>query len=62
MTVDFKWLLYGDDDTLFFMDAVANVVKNLDHNVPYFLTGKGGPKPSLTPNLPAKGSRWLLIL
>ena len=60
--MDFKWLLYGDDDTLFFMDAVANVVKNLDPNVPYFLTGKVGPEPSLTPDLPDVGSRWLLIL
>lgn len=33
-------MLYGDDDTFFFMDAVANIVKDLDPDMPYFLTGE----------------------
>ncbi len=36
----FKWLMYGDDDTFFFLDAVLEVVKGLDPNMPYFLTGQ----------------------
>ena len=35
----FKWLLYGDDDTFFFIDAVLKTVENLDPEIPYFLTG-----------------------
>ncbi|KAK9807637.1 hypothetical protein WJX72_005062 [[Myrmecia] bisecta] len=34
----YKWLLYGDDDTIFFLDAVLKLVKGLDPNTPYFLT------------------------
>ncbi|KAK9807886.1 hypothetical protein WJX72_012243 [[Myrmecia] bisecta] len=34
----YKWLLYGDDDTIWFMDAVMNMVEDLDPHVPYFLT------------------------
>ncbi len=35
----FKWLFYGDDDTVFFLEGAMNVVKYLDPNMPYFLTG-----------------------
>ena len=37
----FSWLLYGDDDTVFFIDAALEVVKagSLDPHQPYFLTG-----------------------
>ena len=35
----FKWLFYTDDDTMFFLDAAINIVKDLDPNMPYFLTG-----------------------
>ena len=35
----FKWLFYTDDDTMFFLDAAINVVKDLDPDMPYFLTG-----------------------
>ena len=37
---DFKWLFYGDDDTLFFLSAAKHLVQGLDPNVPYILTGK----------------------
>lgn len=36
----FKWLFYSDDDTVFFLDAAKNVVKGLDPDMPYFLTGQ----------------------
>ena len=36
----YKWLLYGDDDTMFFIDGVLALVQNLDADVPYFITGQ----------------------
>ena len=35
----YKWLLYGDDDTMFMTHAVLNTLQDLDPNMPYFLTG-----------------------
>lgn len=40
----FKWLLYGDDDTFFFTDAVLKAVDGLDPHMPYFLTGGALPR------------------
>jgi len=34
----YKWILYGDDDTLWFVDNVLDLVKDFDHNLPYFIT------------------------
>ena len=31
--------LTGDDDTIFFVDAAMDLVKDLDPEMPYFLTG-----------------------
>lgn len=36
----FKWLLYGDDDTLFFLDGLFSMTVLLDHNMPYFISGE----------------------
>ena len=35
----FKWVLYGDDDTMFFIDGVLDLVQTLDADLPYFITG-----------------------
>lgn len=35
----FQWMLYGDDDTVFFLEGVEDVVKDLDPNMPYVITG-----------------------
>ncbi len=35
----FKWLLYGDDDTMWFQAGVAALVAPLDPQQPWFLTG-----------------------
>lgn len=35
---NYKWLLYGDDDTLFFMPGVRRLVSQFDHNVPLALS------------------------
>ena len=37
-SVEFDWLLAGDDDTLFLMDNVVDLVRDLDPNEPYYLT------------------------
>lgn len=34
----YKWLLYGDDDTVFFLENVLDMLEGLDHNMPYLLS------------------------
>lgn len=34
----FKWVLYGDDDTVFFIDSALDALQNLDYNMPYLLS------------------------
>ena len=61
----FKWILYGDDDTLFAIDNVLAMVNRFDHNQPYFLADNiWFPEWDGTPALPFSGfrvqgwSRW----
>lgn len=35
---NFKWMLFGDDDTVFLIDNVLNLLAHLDPTVPYFMT------------------------
>ena len=35
----FKWMLLGEDSTVFFMDAILSYAEGLDHNMPYIVTG-----------------------
>lgn len=35
---DYEWLLYGDDDTMWMMDAVPQLVKDLDPDEPHLVT------------------------
>ena len=37
-SIDFDWLLAGDDDTIFLMDNVVDLVRDLDPDEPYFMT------------------------
>ena len=37
-TNNFKYVLYGDDDTVFFPENVLDLVNGLDHEMPYFMT------------------------
>ena len=48
----FSWILYGDDDTFFNVDAALRLVNALDHTRPYLLTDNvwfpaadGAPQP-----------------
>ena len=34
----FKWILYGDDDTVFFVDGALDMLQDLDYNMPYLLS------------------------
>ncbi len=40
--VDYKWLLYGDDDTMWFLSAVADLLRDYDSDLPYFISGMTG--------------------
>ncbi|MEW5298829.1 MAG: hypothetical protein WDW36_001908 [Sanguina aurantia] len=35
---DWRWMLMGDDDTLFFMHGVRKLVEHYDHNLPYLIS------------------------
>ena len=49
----YKWLVFGDDDTVFFTDAIRNLVQDFDHDMPYAISGKSPYVTSLT--APLKG-------
>lgn len=34
----YKWLLYGDDDTVWFMESVIKLLEDFDSDLPYFIT------------------------
>ena len=36
----YKWLLYGDDDTVWFMESVMRLLQDFDPDLPYFITGQ----------------------
>lgn len=35
----YKWMLYGDDDTQFFLDGALRLAKDFDPDLPWFITG-----------------------
>lgn len=36
----YKWMLYGDDDTLWFVNGVLELARKLNPTMPYIITGK----------------------
>ena len=34
----YKWMLFGDDDTTFFVDNALRLLETLDHTIPYILS------------------------
>lgn len=34
----YKWILFGDDDTAFYIDNALRMLSTLDHNMPYVLS------------------------
>lgn len=48
----YKWLLYMDDDTIFFPDAVQRLLEDFDPDLPYFITDHlWWPDPKQPPRL-----------
>ena len=35
---NYKWILYGDDDTVFFVENVLQTLQGLDYRQPYFIS------------------------
>ena len=35
---NFKWMLFGDDDTVFLIDNVLQLLQHLDPSIPYYMT------------------------
>lgn len=44
---NYSWMLYGDDDTLFFIDSVSELLQDFDPSLPYIITGMGLPQRTL---------------
>ena len=44
---NYSWMLYGDDDTLFFIDSVSELLQDFDPSLPYMITGMGLPQKAL---------------
>lgn len=44
----YKWMLYGDDDTQFFLDGALRLAKDFDPDLPWFITGDAAliPEPA----------------
>ena len=36
---DYKWMLYGHDDTFFFVDGALDLLQDFDPSLPYIITG-----------------------
>ena len=34
----YKWMLFGDDDTVFYVDNILRMLVTLDHTMPYILS------------------------
>lgn len=43
----YKWILYGDDDTIWFLNGVVQLLQNLDPSMPYIVTGDCQQSPAL---------------
>ena len=39
----YKWMLYGDDDTHFFLDGALRLAQDFDPDLPWFITGSMCP-------------------
>ena len=51
-------MLYGDDDTLFFIDSVTELLQDFDPSLPYIITGMGLNRETLaSPTVWQPGSR-----
>jgi hypothetical protein len=54
----FDWLLYGDDDTIFFAHGTIQLLAEFDAGLPYLITGT--VQPCRPPSLAVRGWRMSL--
>lgn len=56
----YKWMLYGDDDTQFFLDGALRLAKDFDPDLPWFITGNAA---LASPNcMPHRGNSTVIVL
>jgi hypothetical protein len=36
---EYEWMLYGHDDTFFFVDGALDLLQDFDSSLPYIITG-----------------------
>ncbi|KAK9841228.1 hypothetical protein WJX74_002253 [Apatococcus lobatus] len=49
---EYRWILYGEEDTVFFVDALQQLLKGYDWHLPYSLTDRGFSRPTALRCLP----------
>ncbi len=62
----YKWMLWGDDDTIWFPHGASALLRNWDHTLPHLISGRACLRPSLPPapaacdtsHVAAGGIRW----
>ncbi len=53
-------MLYGDDDTQFFLDGALRLAKDFDPDLPWFITGNAA---LASPNcMPHRGNSTVIVL
>lgn len=40
----YEWMLYGHDDTLFFVEGILDLLQDFDPALPYIITGVNTPQ------------------
>ncbi len=40
----YEWMLYGHDDTLFFVEGILDLLQDFDPALPYIITGVNTPR------------------
>ena len=51
---DFNWVINGDDDTVFLLDNIASLVRDLDPAEPYYISDALGPEHGWACTLPTE--------
>ncbi len=54
----YKWMLYGDDDTVWFLPGVMKVVEGLDPELPWLLTGTSCARQWAANDAKTRAGRW----
>ena len=41
---DYDWMLFGHDDTFFFVEGILDLLQDFDPSLPYVISGMWAPK------------------